>query len=862
MRMEGPGADTRPGAPVRCLAHLTRRGVLVSTLLSLLIVVVVVVKVGVVYGSPHHPQLTIPDLLDPASCPPTYHQHPLVLVSLDGFRAEYLRRGVTPTLELLAARGTRAPYMKPSFPTITFPNHYTVVSGLYPSAHGIIANRFYDPVFKAEFRPGRPESFERRWWGGEPIWKTLQSQGKMAATYYWPGSEVEGNHPSYWYYYNESVPFHARVDKVLSWLDLPPETRPAFITLYMHEPDQTGHEYGPYSHEMEQMLVGVDLEVKRLVEGLQARSLLACVNLLVISDHGMVQAGQDKAINLSSFIPNLANDTRFWKGAFGRFTPHDNTPATTTTMMEALACRRPHLRVHHRHLLPVRWHMGSQRRVEDVVLDLDAGYTVGADQSYKADEGDHGYDHYLQFMNALFLGHGPELRRNTEVEAFHNIELYNLMCVLVGVEPAPNNGTWGALHHLLASPPPPPLPSYHVMPPVAEVPGEEELGQRWSGAQCQGDNLDTVPLIGTLEGARTMMTSVVSEHLPWGVPQSQHSTLLLLQPDCVTAYSPVVKLPLWTSFTVSSDAAPWRSDVRLGPQHTPGAAAPWRSDVRLGPQHTPGAAAPWRSDVRLGPQHTPGAAAPWRSDVRLGSQHTPGAAAPWRSDVRLGPQHTPGAAAPWRSDVRLGPQHTPSCPSYNTVLASNVSAHPLFPPEFSSRREYGDLPYLISNALPFTAQLTKRWQQLLELVREWALLHGPLNLLSGSVFDYDADTIADDLATVSEGGGLVVPTHVFLVVTRCLAPVVQLDQCPHSQLDALAFVYPQDLALTNCLDARSYARENSAKVRDVEMIAGLQVFPDMQDEDRLRLQLRIHSNIWGDESWWNRLRTDGTNLSK
>ncbi|KAK7051150.1 Ectonucleotide pyrophosphatase/phosphodiesterase member 2 [Halocaridina rubra] len=133
---------------------------------------------------------------------------------MDGFRAEYLSRGFTPTLVALANRGVRAPYMKASYPTITFPNHYTIATGLYPPDHGIIANRFYDPVFKTEFKLGSNESLKLRWWGGEPIWKTVEKQGKKSATFFWPGSEVEGNQPTYWFPYNESIPFEYRVDQV------------------------------------------------------------------------------------------------------------------------------------------------------------------------------------------------------------------------------------------------------------------------------------------------------------------------------------------------------------------------------------------------------------------------------------------------------------------------------------------------------------------------------------------------------------------------------------------------------------------------------------------------------------------------
>ncbi|XP_069938908.1 venom phosphodiesterase-like isoform X2 [Cherax quadricarinatus] len=707
---------------------------------SEVLLMMVTVSMGVSMGYPHpaSPSLpddldaappTLPDDLDPSSCPPTYQQHPLVLISLDGFRAEYLRRGITPTIQHLADKGTRTPYMKPCYPTSTFPNHYTIVTG------------------------------------------------KRAATFFWPGSEVDGNQPTHWYYYNESIPFQQRIDKVLMWLDLPPETRPDFITLYMHEPDETAHDYGPHSTQVEETLAELDSLMSRLVKGLQARHLLSCVNLLVVSDHGMTVAGQRNTINLTTYIPDLTNKTRFWKGVFSRFTPHNNTPDTRRRMMAALAGRHSDLRVYQRQLLPIRLHMGSQRRVEEVVLDLELGFTVAADDSFQADAGDHGYDNYYSDMNAVFVAHGPEFRRNTEVEVFHNIELYNLMCHLLGITPAPNNGSWGALHHLLSNPPPPLLlPSYQT-PEVAKLPTRGVLEQRLSEAECEAELADTHTLVKLLEQAYNRSASIMSKHLPWGVPHTHQSNFLLVQQDHVTAYSPLVKLPLWTSFTVSSMNQVTR-------------------------------------------------------------------------------------AAPWMSDVRLAPEQSATCSSYHTVTSYNVTAQPLFPPEFSSRRENQNLSYLITNAVPFTSQLTQRWQQLINFIGIWMQMYGTLNIISGPVFDYDADTLADNMLNLSQSRGLVVPTHMFMVVSRCLVETDHLSGCPHTQVDALAFVYPQYLPITNCLDASKYAREFSATVQDVEKISGLKLNLDMGYEDRLRLHLRIHSHIWGYENWWNRLRTNVFNLGK
>ncbi|XP_045120435.1 venom phosphodiesterase-like isoform X2 [Portunus trituberculatus] len=732
----------------------------------LLVVVMVVVLVGGRSSPNPRPPPTLPAHLDPATCPPTYEEHPLVLISLDGFRVEYLRRGLTPTLQVLRGRGVTAPYMKPSFPTITFPNHYTLVTGMYPAAHGIIANKFYDSSFDAEFRVGRPEFFEKRWWGGEPLWSTVQRQGKKAATFFWPGSEVEDHQPTYWYYYNESVPFTHRVNKVLDWLELPPDTRPSFITLYMHDPDSTGHDHGPNSPQMNAKLMELDGVIGQLVDGLKERGLLQCVNLFIVADHGMADAGQDRLIDLSTYLPGLPERARVWGGGFARFGPTDNSPENKEAMMRALACKRDEMRVYERELLPIRWHMGAQERVEGVVVEVDPGYTVGGDSTFKADEGEHGYDEHFPSMNALFLGFGPDLAKNKEVEAFQNIELYNLMCHLLGVTPAPNNGTWGALHHLLARPPPPPTPTTSpILPPVSRVP--ESTTERPS--QCEGDGQGAGEWVALLKEAQMEEADILEFHTPWGTPQGHSKdTVLLLQPDSVTGYSPRVRLPLWTSFGVR----------------------------------------------------------------------------------RV--KEAPGEAGEWRSDPRLLPEDAPSCPSYRTVKGLNVTRHPLFPPEFSCR-DCHELPYLMSNAVPLTDQVALRWRELLAFVGRWALLLGPLNVVAGPVMDYNADTIVDDLGELGRSGELVVPSHIFLVVSRCVAPVPSLSQCPHDKLDAEAFVFPQFIPVTNCLESARFLQEYSAKVGDVEGITGLQFFPKLDYYQHVRLKTRMHSNAWGHERYANRL---------
>ena len=206
----------------------------------------------------------------------------VILISVDGFRADYLDKYPAPTLSLLAKRGVRARWMTPAFPSLTFPNHYTIATGLYPDNHGIVGNNIYDPEFKQIFTMAKREEVQNgRWWLGEPIWVTSEKQGQRAAAFFFPGTEAEigGKRPSYWKVYDEKIPNFERVDKVLSWLDLLRQERPTMITMYFSDIDQEGHESGPDSEGVRRAIAQVDEALGRLVAGLKSRRVFDRVNL-------------------------------------------------------------------------------------------------------------------------------------------------------------------------------------------------------------------------------------------------------------------------------------------------------------------------------------------------------------------------------------------------------------------------------------------------------------------------------------------------------------------------------------------------------------------------------------------------------
>ncbi|KAL3219588.1 hypothetical protein MRX96_030342 [Rhipicephalus microplus] len=278
----------------------------------------------------------LPCVTEDDVCPEGYSEPPLILISLDGFRADYLSRGLNPSLERLAQCGVKAPFMRPVFPTKTFPNHFTIVTGLWPESHGIVDNKMYDPEFKTLFRIGNIESYNGRWWEAEPIWLTAEKQGKRASTFFWPGSDVEikNSRPSEFFKYNEMIPWQTRVE----------------VPARVARPARRASS------------VPADAE----------RRLLGCVNLLVVSDHGMASTSCDQVIALEHFID--PGSVYSLVGPTARLRPKQ--PGDVAQIVESLRCRDSHLLAYAKERLPKRYHYSDHRRIEPVVLDMDSGYLV------------------------------------------------------------------------------------------------------------------------------------------------------------------------------------------------------------------------------------------------------------------------------------------------------------------------------------------------------------------------------------------------------------------------------------------------------------------------------------------------------
>ena len=367
----------------------------------------------------------------------------MLLVSLDGFRADYLDLGITPNLARLARDGVRADWMTPSYPSLTFPNHYTIVTGLRPDHHGIIHNTMRDAALGTFSLSELDAVGDGRWWGGEPIWVGAAKAGLPSATLFWPGSEaaIQGVRPTRWQPFDASVPLSARVDTVVGWLSEPATTRPRIATLYFETIDHDSHDHGPDSQQAHDAVRAVDAAIGRLLDGLSARGVLDRTNLVIVSDHGMAAVAPGHAVAVEDMVDPADADVVTAGQSVG-FRPR---PGREARAEEQLLGVHPHHSCWRKSELPARWHYGRHPRVPPIVCQMQEGWDARtreaiAKRSGNTTRGSHGYDPSLPLMRAIFIAHGPAFRRGVRVPAFDNIDVYPLLARLVGVAPARNDG--------------------------------------------------------------------------------------------------------------------------------------------------------------------------------------------------------------------------------------------------------------------------------------------------------------------------------------------------------------------------------------------------------------------------------------
>jgi len=379
----------------------------------------------------------------------------VVLISIDGFRYDYLEKYKPETLNELAREGVRAKWLIPSFPTKTFPNHYTIATGLYPAHHGIVENSVYD--FGTTFSMGRREEVENaRWWLGEPIWVTAEKQGQRAGAFFFPGTEapIGGVRPLYWNTYDGKIPNNERVDTILGWFDNPQKFRPTMITLYFNDVDAAGHDFSPDSKETREAVLTVDGNIKRLVEGLKARKIDKKVNLIIVSDHGMAAVDLHNAVFIDRLFSLDLTERILWTNLFVQIFPKAGNEDEILLKLKNIE----HANCWKKADIPAKFKYQDSPRIAPVICLADEGWILTSGKRYedlkKREDinqirGEHGYANDLESMRATFIAHGNAFKKGKLVEPFENIQIYNLMCKILGLKPAQNDGDFRLAKEIL-----------------------------------------------------------------------------------------------------------------------------------------------------------------------------------------------------------------------------------------------------------------------------------------------------------------------------------------------------------------------------------------------------------------------------
>ena len=371
-----------------------------------------------------------------------------VIISLDGLRWDYLDAYDVPFMDQLAREGVKA-VMQPSFPSKTFPNHYTLATGLTPDHHGIIANTFWDREKGVEFSLGNKVTrADGRYYGGDPVWLTAKHQGVKTATVFWVGSDVtiNGDHPTYWLdYQTQQLDFPSRVEEIIRLLKLPEKDRPHLVMAYFEEPDRSGHNYGPMNSITRRAIEDMDLLLSNLWARIQLLPIADKVNFIITGDHGMTSVDPKRFVDIDDVLP------KHWYERFCNDYPtliYASAPQYIDSIYNALQSV-DHIRAWKKADLPAYLGYGTNKNMGDVVVLPDVGWLF-ADKPSKKQRGSHGFDHTASDMQVGFRAIGPDFKvRYEKPERFRNVCIYPLLCYLLGVTPSPNDGSLEEVRDML-----------------------------------------------------------------------------------------------------------------------------------------------------------------------------------------------------------------------------------------------------------------------------------------------------------------------------------------------------------------------------------------------------------------------------
>ncbi len=372
----------------------------------------------------------------------------VVMLSLDGFRWDYAEMTNTPNLDYLAQNGVKADYLQPCFPSKTFPNHYSIATGLYPDNHGLVNNSFYDWKMDKWYSisnrnaVGNPDFYD-----GEPIWVTAEKQGLKSASYFWVGSEapIKGMHPTYWKTYDHDVAYSSRIDSVVYWLNKPIQQRPRLVTFYVSEPDGIGHRFGPESQEVVDKVKQLDAYVGECLTKLKSCSVADSINFIIVSDHGMGATHPDRVVALDKYLNLDWCDIIVGSNPVYNISPKQDYIEEVYDALKSV----PHVQVFKNDEFPEKYNYGGHYRTLTYTVVADKEWSVIKSGGFTYAGGAHGYLNDNEDMYGIFYAMGPSFKKGLQYKGFENIEIYNLLCDILKIEPSSNDGELSLVKEML-----------------------------------------------------------------------------------------------------------------------------------------------------------------------------------------------------------------------------------------------------------------------------------------------------------------------------------------------------------------------------------------------------------------------------
>ncbi|MBU2098098.1 MAG: alkaline phosphatase family protein, partial [Gammaproteobacteria bacterium] len=368
----------------------------------------------------------------------------LLLIGIDGLKWDIIDRHPAPALQEIAGQGVRVQSLVPVMPSKTFPNFYAIATGLYPENNGVLDNATYDPSLDTTFRMSTQD--DARWFQGEPIWITAEKQGVRTATMFWVGSaaEIAGRRPTYWHAFDGSVPNRARVQQVLDWVDLPLADRPQFISVYFEAIDSASHNSGVNSTDEREAVSTIDAAVANLMEGLQARGVLADTNVIVVGDHGMVDLSEDRIVYLDDYAdfselysPQLSGD-RQGNAVYAAF---HGDEAAVDEVYAATVDAHPNMQVYRKGEFPDWMRLSHPQRGPDLVIVPDNGWMVSKRGiPYRGPRATHGFSPLEKDMHAAMFARGPAFRQGAVVDMLEVVDIYSIMTRVLGINASQHDG--------------------------------------------------------------------------------------------------------------------------------------------------------------------------------------------------------------------------------------------------------------------------------------------------------------------------------------------------------------------------------------------------------------------------------------